>query len=536
MVILPAPRSIESVPEASFTIDDSTPLLAQGEDLLPVARWLSAEVSRFSGITLALEPTDSPGIELVVEDAITEDAATIGVRADNLPLDRERYTLTVSSEGVRIAGASAEGVFRGATTLLHLITQFASAGTAVVPGMIVNDAPALAWRGLSLDVVRTFHPVETVNKVIDLLALYKMNVLHLHLTDSEGWRFEVPTYPELTGVSGMTARGDRPGGFYIHQDYAEILAYAAERFITVVPEFDSPGHTASVLRAYPELATAEILDSPEAMQYLHPDAPGVWDLVGAVYAEMARVHPGGRLHIGGDEAIAMDEETFSRYMAKALPAARATGKGIVAWQETARAGFSEGDLMQWWIPPHLIERVQEAAANPEASWLTSSFPDPDVREAFMNLFLQAPNDLPLAISQGASIIISRADKLYLDTRYTESSSDPAQQADHDRVGMPQMVYGNGTVQDSFDWDPLTLDADLPFDRIAGIEAAIWCETIEDEYDLMFQILPRLAGVAEKAWSDAHDWADYQPRLAAQRLFWDAMGVNYFRSSVVWPEG
>lgn len=535
MNVVPAPRIVELLPGQSFAVDGATSLVTNDDSLEGVADWLSAEVARFAGISLSRETGEAAGIELSVDDAVAVGSPTSGVRADELPLDRERYTLTVSAEGIRVAGASAEGVFRGATTLLHLVTHAADAGQAVLQGVMIDDAPTLAWRGLSFDVVRTFHPVETVRKVIDLLALYKMNVLHLHLTDSEGWRFDVPAYPELTGISGMTARGGRPGGFYTREEYAGILDYAAERFITVVPEFDSPGHTASVLRAYPELGTPEILGSPEPMQYLHPDLPGVWDLVGAVYEEMARVHPGGRIHIGGDEAIAMDEETFSRYMAMALPAARGTGKGIVAWQETARAGFADGDLMQWWIPPHLIERVQEAAANPDASWVTSSFPDPAVREAFMRLFLQAPEDLPKAIAQGASVIVSRADKLYLDTKYVEPSSDPGQEADRQRVGIPQSVYGQGTVEDSYHWSPEALDPALPADRLAGIEAAIWCETIEDERDLMFQLLPRLPGVAEKAWSDPRDWADYMPRLAAQRRCWDAMGVSYFLSSVVWQE-
>jgi hexosaminidase len=107
--------------------------------------------------------------------------------------------------------------------------------------------------------------------------------------------------------------------------------------------------------------------------------------------------------------------------------------------------------------------------------------------------------------------------------------------DYQRVGMRSEVYGSGTVQDSYDWDPATLESELPLDRIAGIEAAIWCETIEDERDLMFQLLPRLPGVAEKAWSESREWTDYQPRLAVQRRFWDAMDLNYFRSSIVWAE-
>jgi hexosaminidase len=535
MATIPAPRSFLVDEDVSLTVDDSTSIVALDPTLEAIGDWLATEVRRSAGISLARGSSPSSSIELVIDETIPSLHPTAGIRADNGETESERYTLTVSATGVRVAGATAEGVFRGATTLFHLIAASPEEAGATLQGLTISDSPRFAWRGLSFDVVRTFHPVETVRKVIDVLALYKMNVLHLHLTDSEGWRFEVPGYPALTEVSGQTARNDRPGGHYTQEEYAGIVTYAASRFITIVPEFDSPGHTASVLRAYPELGTPEILAFPEAMQYLHPDVAGVPELVESVYLEMARVHPGDRLHIGGDEAIAMDEETFSRYMNMAMPAARATGKGIVAWQETARAGFAEGDLMQYWIPPHLVQRVREALESPEGSWLEHGFPDTEVREAFVELFLQAPEDLPKALEQGANIILSRADKLYLDTRYAEPSTDPAQTSMHERIGMPNVVYGSGTVRDSYEWDPATLEQDLPLDRIAGIEAAIWCETIEDESDLLFQLLPRLPGVAEKAWSDSQTWGAYQPRLAAQARIWDANDWDYFRSSVVWQE-
>lgn len=533
MNVIPAPRSITGG-GSGCTLDGATTISTSDAPLQAVAGWLRRESARMAGIELSTAGASGTAIRLDLDPGLSPELVTTGVSPTGDDPGRERYALVVDSKGVRVTGATAEGIFRGATTLLQLIATNASDNKADLPAMDIADAPRFAWRGLSFDVVRAFHPGETVKRVIDLLALYKMNVLHLHLTDSEGWRFDVPAYPELTGVSGKTARNDRRGGFYSEEEFADIVTYATERFITIVPEFDSPGHTASVLRAYPELGTPEILDSPEAMRYLHPDVPGVWDLVGAVYDAMAEATPGPWLHIGGDEAIAMDVDTFTRYMDTAMPRARQTGKGIVAWQESARAGFSDGDLMQHWIPPHLVDRVREAVANPQGSWLEHSFPDPDVRDAFVALFLQAPDDPPKAIDQGAKIIVSRADKLYLDTKYTEKPADAAQEDTHQRVGMPAMVYGSGTVEESYAWDPATLQEELPVDRIAGIEAAIWCETIEDERDLLFQLLPRLPGVAEKGWSDVREWSDYLPRIAAQRTLWDRLDLTYFASPVVWP--
>jgi hexosaminidase len=126
--------------------------------------------------------------------------------------------------------------------------------------------------------------------------------------------------------------------------------------------------------------------------------------------------------------------------------------------------------------------------------------------------------------------------LYFDTRYAETSADPAQAAMQANIGLPASIYGSGTVPDAFDWDPATIEPELPLERIAGVEGAIWSDTITDERELLFQLLPRLPGVAEKGWSDPEAWTAYHPRLAAQRRLWDAMGVHYFVSSLVWPEG
>jgi hexosaminidase len=537
VTIIPAPRDVRfSGREAPCTIMSSSAIVAGDPSLQPVADWLREQTDRLASIPLAEGEGTGPTIELVLVPDLSTEISTSGVRADDEDPRRELHSIEISEGGVRITGRTAEAVFRGATSLLHLLVHAADNSAATLEALSIIDAPRYAWRGLSLDVVRAFHPVETVKKVIDVLALYKMNVLHMHLTDSEGWRFDVPDYPDLTAIAGKTAAGDRPGGYYTQDDYAEILDYASSRHITVVPEFDSPAHTASVLRAYPELGTPEMHAAADSMQFLDPANPAVWDLVEAVYREMARVHPGARLHVGGDEALSMDEETFAAYLETSLPMARATGKGIVAWQETSRAGFSDGDLMQLWIPDFFVNRVQTAVDEEGETWIDRSFPDPEVREAFIRLFLQAPDDVPKALAGGADVIISLADKLYLDTRYPEPSADPAQEDQHQSIGLPPSVYGNGTVQEAYDWDPETIEPDLPPERIAGIEGAIWCETIEDEDGLLFQLLPRLPGVAEKGWSDLHAWDQYVPRLASQRHIWDTMGLSYFLSSVVWqPE-
>ncbi len=536
MDVIPLPRSTTVTAGAPLAIAELTGIAAEDRALQPIADWLAEEAATLASLELSATGGSDPAIVLSLDEGLPSGQATVGIRADGVAPDGERYRLDVSEARARIVGATPEGVFRGAATLLQLLAQSAGKAGATLDAVSVADAPRFAWRGLSVDVARTFYPVDTLKRVIDLMALYKMNVLHLHLTDNEGWRFEVPAWPDLTARSDQPTANDHPGGTYTQDAYAEMLAYAAARFITVVPEFDSPGHTASILRAYPQLGTDAMHAAPESLQYLDPTVAGVWNLVQAVFDEMARVHPGGRLHIGGDEAIAMPDEAFAAYVEAALAAARSTGKGIVAWQETARAGFAHGDVMQLWISPQLVERVLKASEDLDNSWVAHAFPDPAVRDAFVRAFLRAPEDLPNALAQGASVLISRADTLYLDTRYAEDSSDPAQADLRASIGLSPSVYGSGTVQDAFDWDPATIEPDLPLERIAGVEGAIWSDTITDEHELMFQLLPRLPGVAEKGWSEHGSWAEYLPRLAAQRRMWNLMGATYFVSSLVWPEG
>ena len=530
--IIPAPCLIKTADKPAVVIDGSTWIESTDRTALAAA-WLRRGLSTFAGVTLSDQPTSGTKITLKTGPVNQLMPITMGVRADGGHAHREGYRISIGNGKIVIEGMSPEAVFRGATSLIQKAALLTPSGTISIGAGEIIDAPRLAWRGLSLDVVRCFHSVSTVKKVIDTLALYKMNVLHLHLTDTEGWRFQVDHWPKLTEISGQTARKDRPGGYYTHEEFAEIVQYASDRYVTIVPEFDSPGHTASVLKAYPELAAEGIAEMPDAMHYLHPDQPRVDVLLSDVFTDMAAATNGLFIHVGGDEAIAMDHQTFKEYIELAVPIARATGKRIVAWQEATRGGLAKGDLLQIWIPDYLIKQVKRRKHNPTPEDL-ERMKDPVVA-AFVELFSTADQDLGMGLKQGADIILSPATQLYLDTTYPEPSTDPAQNDQHARVGMKSDNYGNGTVEDSYNWDPATILRDLPIHRIAGVEAAIWCETIEDESDLFFQLLPRLAGVAVKAWSEHREWSDHRSRLAEQTIFWDAMGLTYFRSSVVWSD-
>ncbi|MCO5214726.1 MAG: beta-N-acetylhexosaminidase [Thermomicrobiales bacterium] len=521
--IIPAPQQFMAG-EGTLTLDATTQIVAElGTE--SAARWLRDGLARYAGIEVGAGL--GPVIHLEIKPFEASLPDTIGTRADGDLAERELHSIEITHKNATITGVSAEAPPCGATTLV----QLAALNGGVLPVGTIIDAPRLAWRGLSFDVVRCFHPASTVKDVLDLLAMYKMNVLHWHLTDSEGWRFQVDSWPLLTEVSGKTARGNREGGYYTPEEFAELVKYAADRFITVIPEFDSPGHTASVLRAYPELADQSIHDMEEAFCYLHPDQPCVPQFLADIYQAMAARTTGAYIHIGGDEAISMEHATFEQYIELALPLARATGKGVVAWQEAARGGLAEGDLVQFWIPDETAAKAQAVLASGQFPKLASL--SEEVLRGFMTSVAIADRDIPLALEQGADVIISPSKQLYLDTKYPEPSVDPAQSEQHNRLGMPLQVYNNGTLEETYNWDPTTIKPDLPVERIAGVEAAIWCELIEGRDDLFFQLLPRLAGVAEKGWSRNLPWEDHKARLTQQPTLWDAVSLPYFKSSVVW---
>ncbi|GIH77785.1 family 20 glycosylhydrolase [Planobispora longispora] len=458
---------------------------------------------------------------------------------------RERYELVVTSGGATVTASSAEGLFRGATTFAQLLTgQDAGGGPGgphagdgrtaqdsgpglTAPAVRVLDGPALRWRGLSLDVVRRFFPVAQVKKVVDLLALYKFNVLHLHLTDSQAWRLEI------TGRPGLTDPANWPGGegsrngdgpqFYTREDYREIVEYAAERFVTVVPEIDMPGHALAAVRAYPELAGADEPPHP-LLPFIDPRAGAADGFVADVLRQVADLTPGPFLHIGGDEAFGMPHELYAAFTARALRLARTTGKRVVAWQEAARSGaLTPADLAQCWIGSDHSFDAEGARELAPAEY----HPIIDMVE---RSFERAPRDAPEAVAAGAPVLASPSSVLYLDRRYAEDSLLPDQTARRERVGFAS--YEPRTSRELFAWHPETL-AEVPGDaRLAGVEAAIWCETVTDFDDLAFLLLPRLPGIAEKGWTpQVTAWADYRGRVAAHPGWWERLGWGgYYRSA------
>jgi hexosaminidase len=403
--------------------------------------------------------------------------APVGLVPDPMVAD-ERYTIEFDGDHVRVTAPSPAGEARARATLTQVGAEVPRSGRIV-------DGPRYAWRGLSFDAARHIYPLDELRRVVDLLALYKLNVLHLHLTDDQSWI----AYPA--------------------DDLRSLVAYAAERFVTVVPEIDVPGHTTALIDRHPELRSDRNTVAIDLggghihrAVWLDPDVPATFEVIEQVLTEVAGIFTAPWIHIGADEPFGMPGDLYTQFVRRARQIVRSIGRKPLGWQESARAGLSPDDVIQYWIAGIDL---------PEA--LPAEFREPldSARSAL---------DLEAAAEAGAGVILSPASHCYLDVPYADPPGDPTQADRHHRLGM--RFYKHRTIEESFDWDPA---------GAAGVEAAIWAESIEDFDDLMFLLLPRLPGVAQKAWGDPGvSWADHRDRLAGHRRLWEERGLAYFANT------
>ena len=405
------------------------------------------------------------------------------------------YTLEITSSGIRAEADSAAGLFLAAQTLRQFLppSQACAITSAEVPITHIEDYPRFAYRGAMLDVARHFFSVDDVKKYIDDIALLKLNHLHLHLTDDQGWRIQIDSWPELTKAGATTEIGGRGGGFYTKPQYREIVRYAASRFITIVPEIDLPGHTNAAAVAYPELSDTPVepyegIEVGFSSLAIRSDA--TYRFVDDVVRELAEMTPGPYLHLGGDESLSTTDEDFLYFVQRATAIAATYGKTLIGWHEMGRStALPAGTIGQYWS----FTTPQEGAAEHTLSF----------------------------VKQGGTVIMSPADVAYLDIKYDAGTE----------LGL---TWANGptSIAESYDWDPATIIPGIGDDQLLGVEAPLWSETTATIQDVEYLAFPRLASIAEIAWSpagarDAHDFTQRLDRFA-QLL--DALGVSHYAPS------
>lgn len=488
--VVPAPEQVRPEPAADFTLPADTTIRVSPD---PTAR---AVAERLADL---LRPATGYPLPVVEADHPEPAGGLALVLAEQPALGLEGYQLDVTPTGVRISAATAAGLHHGTQTLRQLLPAAIESTRPVrttwtLPGGSITDRPRFPYRGAMLDVARHFFGVDEVLRVIDHLARYKLNHLHLHLTDDQGWRIAVESRPRLTTIGGSTAVGDAPGGWYTPADYQRIVAYAADRHLTVVPEIDLPGHTNAALTAYPELAPDGTTPAPYTgtdvgFSYVDPANPRTYEFVTDVLEEVAARTPGPFLHIGGDEAFKVKGTAYTGFVERVQHIVAGLGKTVVGWHQLAPAAHNEGRVLQWWG----TDGADPATAD--------------------------------AVRRGARLILSPGNHAYLDMKYA-----PDTPIGHDWAGLID-------VRQAYDWDPATQVADVPAAAVLGVEAPLWTESVTSLAEVEFMLLPRLPAIAELGWSPraTHDWAAFRARLAGQGPRWASAGIAFYRSpEIPWP--
>lgn len=482
--LIPKPAFVQTL-DGVFALTESAAIYVPSgnPEIEDIGRYLSTMWQGATGFALPVIPSeaapDAGNLRLTLEGG-------------DPTLGEEGYTLAISPDLVALAACSPAGLFRGVQTLRQLLAAAIESPERrpapwIIPAGVIRDKPRFAWRGAMLDVARHFFGVEDVKAYIDWLAYYKMNRFHLHLTDDQGWRLMIRSWPLLAEIGGSTAVGGDPGGFYSQEEYADIIAYAQSRYITVVPEIDMPGHANAALASYPELncdGVAPPLHTgiDTGFQALCTGIDITQTFVDDVIREVAELTPGPYLHIGGDEVSTLKPGEYLSFVAFAQRTAEAYGKRTVGWDEVGAADLPPTAIVQYWSGPG-------AAA---------------------------------AARKGNPVILSPASLTYLDMKY-----NPSTERGLDWAGYIE-------VRTAYAWDPADILDGVAEEQILGVEAPLWTETIRTREEMEYMVFPRLAGIAEIGWSaaDGRGWDEYRIRLARHGVRWAAWGLNFYRSPQV----
>lgn len=446
--------------------------------LREIGELLSTEMRRVTGVALPVVTKSCPAT-----GAICLDTAGVAQPGMDDPGDGEEFRVDVTRTGATLHAPFSAGVMWASRTLLQLIHRSTEQNGATwqIPAVVVNDRPLYAWRGSMIDVGRHFLPVRDIERHIDLLSRYKMNVLHWHLTDDQGWRLEIKRYPKLTSVGAWRteADGTRSGGFYTQAQVRHIVEYARRRGVSIVPEIEMPGHSSAALVAYPELACTNPPRAVPTSWGVFADIycvgkPQVFTFLDGVLDEVMALFPSRFIHLGGDEVpkdrwktcaecqalmkregLANEEALQSWFMQRVATHVAAKGRTVIGWDEVLDGPF---------VPKGVVQ-----------SWRDSSF-------------------ARVAVKRGFGVVASPSDFTYLNRSASELRAVDVLnfEARLDKMDVSERQ------------------------RIFGGEVPLWSEHIVSGAGLELMALPRLAAFAEAMWSPRQrDYAEFAPRLARQ---------------------
>lgn len=466
--IIPKPASYKKG-EGKFILNKDTSIYVKGnndqetEEISKIAEFLRGKLKPSIGFELNIVKGDNGPAGSIYLTTIGGEEA----KGD------EGYKMIVTPQNVKIIAYKPEGLSRAVQTLRQLLPADIEKNTLVnnvewsIPASTIDDKPEYGYRGLMLDVARHFYTVDEVKRQIDLAAQYKINRVHLHLSDDQGWRLEIKKWPDLAIIGGSTQVGGGPGGYYTQEQFKDLVKYAAERYVEIVPEFDMPGHSNAALASYgflnPDGKKKPLYtDTKVGFSTFMTDDEKTYQFIDDVIKEVSQISPSKYIHIGGDEAESTKKADYDYFVDRVSQIVKKYGKTPVGWDpiDTAPEINSSVVLQNW----------------------------KDSNEA--------------ARKKNMKMIISIAKKAYLDMKYDKSTP----------YGLDWAGYI--PIETAYKWDPTDY---APRELVLGIEAPLWTETIVDTKAMDYMIYPRLLGYGEIGWTPKanRDWNEYKSRLEAQ---------------------
>ncbi|MDF1699206.1 MAG: beta-N-acetylhexosaminidase [Saprospiraceae bacterium] len=476
-IIIPQPLKVEST-GSSFQINSGTTV--QNLNNIKAVDGFVAQLKKTSGFNL--------------ESTKTSNENTISFSLDEASeMGAEGYTLDITDTQINLSAKTEHGIFNGIQTLRQLLpTEFEGEKPEninwYVPSGKISDKPEYAYRGSMLDVARHFFEVKDVKRVIDLIAQYKINTLHLHLTDDQGWRIEIKSWPNLTTHGGSTQVGGEAGGFYTQEQYKDIVAYAATKFITIVPEVDMPGHTNAALASYPELncdgkATKLYTGTEVGFSTFCTSKEVVYKFIDDVIREISEMTPGPYFHLGGDESHVTEMKDYIPFIERTSAIVNKYGKQVMGWDEIAHAKLPANSTVHYW------NKAENAK---------------------------------MGVEQNAKVLISPATKAYLDMQYDSTT----------RIGLHWAAYVE--VDSAYMWEPSELVEGITKENILGVESPLWSETVVNMDDIEYLVFPRLIAHSEIGWTPSkfRNWENFKVRLGKHKDRLEIQNVDYYPSKLV----
>lgn len=493
IALIPMPNKLEQK-EGSFALNQATVIVADQTATQKLSWYLKNELLTYAKLSLtAVNQAEQSGIYLVLNNKGKSKA------------NDEAYTLNISNSKVIITADSESGLFYGINTFLQLVrTGKTTNKSIIIPALTISDEPAYAWRGLMLDESRAFFGKEKVKSILNWMAFYKLNRFHWHLTDEPAWRLEIKKYPRLTLVGGIGnyLNPNAPAQYYTQSDIKEIVAYAAERFITVIPEVDMPGHATAANMAYPAYSGGGSAAHPEFT--FHPGKEGTYQYLTNIVKETNVLFPSGLVHLGGDEVSygnekwktdpeitslkqrenLKDDKAVEQYFMKRMAdSVYQMNAKVLVWDEMADAGLpADKTLIFWWRHDQ-------------------------------------PNQLKKALTNKYQTVLCPRLPLYFDF---------VQDSTHQYGRKWSKLYN--PIQNVYDFDPSKLAETKDHGKyIIGLQANLWTETVPNTQRLDYLLFPRIGALAETAWTTSanKNTADFMKRIKPHLIFYKQEGLYYY---------